>query len=125
MTAVLDHAGDLEKLLLEWNVTVFGYERSGDLAIVRFRMNDQKLRLIVKMPDFNDETYRLTSTGKEKAMTVRRSEFWRDVAATWKAMRNLIAAKLAAIDAGITTFETEFRQFEDAEALLGPGATPA
>lgn len=121
MTAVLDHAADLEKLLLQHDVTVFGYERRDDVAIVRFVMNDQKLRLVVTMPDFSARKYTTTEQGRERSVTAHRDLYWKDVRATWSAMKNLIAAKMAAIEMGITSFETEFRQFQDAEALLGSG----
>lgn len=122
MSAVLDHASELEKLLLEHDVTVFGYERAGDIAIVRFTLNDQKLRLVVGMPDWNDAQYTTTDTGRPRADSARRQLYWADVKRNWKAMRDLVAAKLAAIEVGITTFENEFQQFEDGVALLGEGA---
>lgn len=122
MSATLDHASELEKLLLEHNVTVFGYERLDDLAVVRFKMNDKKLRLVVRMPDWESATYRLTPTRNQvRSITQRRSLYWADVAKTWKAMKNLIAAKLDGIEVGITTFEAEFSQFADAEALIEAG----
>lgn len=122
MSAVLDHAAELEKLLLEHDVTVFGYERAGDVAIVRFTMKDQKLRLVVGMPDWNDGKYTMTDAGRARQITAHRQLYWADVRRNWKAMRDLVAAKLAAIEVGITTFETEFQQFEDGVALLGEGA---
>lgn len=122
MSAVLDQAHDLEKLLLEHDVTVFGYERLGDLAVVRFTMNDRKLRLVVTMPDWNDDKYRLTPVQRtERSMTQRRQMYWSDVKQTWGAMTRLISAKLHGIEFGITTFEAEFGQFDDASALLGTG----
>lgn len=122
MSAILDHAADLEKLLLAHSVTIFGYERLDDYAVVRFRLNDRKLRLVVKMPDFNADEYRLTpSRGAIRSITQRRNLYWADVAKVWRAMKNLIAAKLEGIEAGITTFEAEFSQFADAEALITAG----
>jgi hypothetical protein len=122
MTAVLDHAAELEKLLLQHDVTIFGYERMDDLAVVRFVLRDRKLRLVVKMPDWNDEQYTLTpSTRRPRSITGRRQVYWSDVAATWKAMKDLIAAKLNAVEKGITTFDDEFRQFEDGIAQIGAG----
>jgi hypothetical protein len=123
MTAVLEHAADLEKLLVSHGVTVFGYERLDDLAVVRFRFIDRKLRLVVKMPDWNSDEYKLTPTRRGiRSATARQQAYWADVAKTWKAMRNLIAAKLEGIETGITTFEAEFTQFADAEALLSEKA---
>lgn len=121
MSATLDHASQLEQLLLAHDITVFGYERVGALAIVRFEMNGTKLRLVVPMPDWESDEYRLTPTGKVRSITERRRLYWADVAKTWKAMRNLIAAKLEGIEAGITTFEAEFDQFRDGVALVGSG----
>lgn len=122
MTATLDQASDLERLLLEHNVTIFGYERADEYAIVRFRMNERKLRLVVQMPDFNADKYRLTPNRSQvRSITERRRLYWKDVAATWRAMKNLIAAKLEGVEMDITTFDAEFSQFADAEALIGPG----
>jgi hypothetical protein len=122
MTAVLDHASELEKLLLAHDVTVFGYERRDDWAIVRFVLNDKKLRIVVKMPDWNSDQYRLTPARHEiRSVSERRRLYWLDVAKTWRAMKNLIGAKLEGIDAEITTFEAEFGQFADAEALITAG----
>lgn len=126
MTAVLEQASELEKLLLEHNVTVFGYERAGELAVVRFILNEHKLRLVVPMPDWNDEKYTLTPVQKTvRSITSRRQLYWADVSKTWKAMKNLIAAKLEGVEMGITTFEDEFKQFEDGIAQLGAGADGA
>lgn len=122
-TATLEHAAELEKLLIEHSVTVFGYERLQDLAVVRFEMNGKKLRLVVKMPDWNDEHYKFTPTRREiRSATARQQLYWADVKKTWTAMKNLIAAKLDGIEVGITTFENEFSQFADAAGLLGAGA---
>lgn len=122
MTAVLDQAHDLEKLLLEHDVTVFGYERINDLAVVRFILNEKRLRLVVTMPDWNDDHYRLTPNNRQpRAVSARRQLYWSDVSKRWDAMKRLIGAKLAGVEAGITTFDDEFRQFVDAEALLGDG----
>lgn len=122
MSSVLDHAVELERLLLAHDVTVFGYERAGDLAVVRFVLNERKLRLVVKMPDFNDDAYKLTPTRREiRSIEQRRRLYWADVRKVWQGMRNLIGAKLEGVDLGITTFEAEFEQFADAEGLLGTG----
>jgi hypothetical protein len=126
MTAVLDQASELEKLLLEHNVTIFGYERLDQIAVVRFILNGQKLRLVVAMPDWESDEYKLTPNRREiRSVTERRRLYWKDVSTKWRAMKNLIAAKLEGIDAGITTFESEFRQFEDAKALITAGETQA
>lgn len=122
MTAILDQAIELERLLLSHSVTIFGYERRADLAIVRFVLNERKLRLIVAMPDYGDEKYRLTpSRAQIRSESARQGLYWADVRARWRAMKNLIAAKLDGIEAGITTFEDEFAQFADAEGLLTAG----
>ena len=118
-SAVLDHATQLERLLLEHNIDTFGYERVGDIAIVRFKMDERKLRLVVKMPDIND--FRTTPTGRIRAITSRNEEYWKEVRRRWIAMKNLIGAKLEGIEHGITTFRDEFEQFADAEALIGSG----
>lgn len=121
MSATLDQASELERLLLEHNVTIFGYERLEALAVVRFKMHDRKLRLVVTMPDWGDSKYTTTQTGYERSPKARQDLYWKDVRSRWRAMKNLIAAKLDGIDAGITTFDDEFRQFADAEGLLGAG----
>lgn len=122
-TAVLDHASQLEKLLLEHDVTVFGYERAGALAVVRFQMNGRKLRLVVGMPTPSD--FATLSNGRERSVTARNELYWREVRRRWSAMRALVAAKLDGIDVGITTFEAEFEQFADAEALIPDKAGPS
>ena len=122
MLQLLDNGTPSRRLLVEHNVTVFGYERRDDFAIVRFVMNDQRLRLIVKMPDWEDPAYRLTPAQHQiRSVEQRRKLYWADVRRTWAGMRALIAAKLEGIALGITTFEEEFRQFEDATALLSAG----
>jgi hypothetical protein len=124
MSAVLDQAHELERLLLEHKVTVFGYERVNELAIVRFVMNERKLRLVVPMPDWEDDKYVLTPVNRTvRSITQRRTLYWADVKTTWTAMTKLIGAKLGGIEAGITTFEAEFSQFADAEGLLGTGVS--
>lgn len=122
-TAVLDQAAGLERVLLDHGITIFGYERLNDLAVVRFTMRDQKLRLVVPMPDYADDEFRLTPSRREIRSTAARNElYWTAVRKRWAAMKTLISAKLDAIDAGITTFEAEFSQFADGVAALGTGA---
>lgn len=122
-SAVLDHASQLEKLLLDHDVTIFGYERVGAIAVVRFQMNGRKLRLVVGMPTPSD--YASTGTGKIRSITARNDLYWKEVRRRWLAMKNLVAAKLEGIETGITTFEAEFEQFADAEALIADKAGPS
>ena len=119
MGTALDHASQLEKLLLDHGIDVFGYERVGDLAVVRFVFHDRKLRLVVTMPSIDD--FRTTPSGRIASINVRNDAYLKEVRRRWAAMRNLIAAKLEGIDHKITTFAAEFEQFADAEALIGAG----
>lgn len=118
-TPVLDHATQLEKLLLDHGIETFGYERVGDVAVVRFKYHEKKLRLVVTMPQVSD--FSRTPTGSIRSANVRNEEYWKEVRRRWIAMKNLIAAKLDGIEHGITTFADEFTQFADAEALIGTG----
>jgi hypothetical protein len=122
MSATLDQAHELEKVLINHGISVFGYERAGDLAIVRFDYDEVKYRLVVPMPDWNDDKYVYTEARHDaRSITARRQMYWKDVAATWRAMKNLISAKLEGIEAQITTVEAEFNQFRDGVAALGTG----
>lgn len=116
---ILLHAADLETVLTAHGADVFSYERLGDRAVVRFTLNGSDLRLMVQMPTMDD--FRLTPTAYERSVKVQREEYQRAVRRRWQALRTLVAAKLDAIEAEVTTFEYEFRQFEAPVGEIGAG----
>src|SRR5688572_21743068 len=119
-TEVLLHAAELETVLTLHGADVFSYERLGNRAVVKFLLNGVKLRLMVEMP--NVEDYRYTPKQKyERTATAIAEEYRREVRRRWHALRGFVSAKLEAINAGVTTFEMEFRQFEAPIAELTEG----
>lgn len=118
---ILTHAQELETVLTLRGADVFAYERSGDEAVIRFELNGMRLRLRVEMPRPADFDRTQQGNPRVPGSSAARQEYAAEVRRRWAAMRNLVKAKLDAIDANVTTFSMEFRQFEDPTALLTAG----
>jgi hypothetical protein len=111
---------EIERSIVRWGGDGFMYGWSGDAAQVAFRMKGRRIQFRLALPPQSE----FAST---PARQVKRSQ--KDMLAAWdqacrqrwRALALVIKAKLEAIEAGITDFESEFL----AQTLLPDGQTVA
>lgn len=98
---------ELERTLERYGADAFSYARDGDMAMVAFRAGGRMVKFTLPMPPLADfertpggkrtRTYEQQVVEREKAMRQR-----------WRALNLVVKAKLEAVEAGISDFESEF-----------------
>lgn len=58
---------EIERTLQRYGADQFMYGWDRSHAVVGFRMAGRQIKFLLPMPDRNDERFRLTPTGKERA----------------------------------------------------------
>ena len=97
---------DIEALLAKYGATGFGYATEGDRAMVAFNMEGRRVQLILVMPLIDD--FALTRGNSRRTAAAQESAWEQACRSRWRALLLIIKAKLEAVEAGITTLETEF-----------------
>ena len=100
---------EIESMLLKHGADQFvsGYETGR--AMIQFRKDGRFIRFLLKLPDPNEERFKTTPSGKWTVTPERAQKNWEQACrAKWRALALCIKAKLEAVAAEITTFETEF-----------------
>lgn len=99
---------EIEKILQRYGADQFMYGWETTKAMVQFRANDRVIRFIVDMPDPDDSEFTLTPTGRNRSLAQARSAWEQGTRQKWRALALVIKAKLEAVDADITEFDSEF-----------------
>lgn len=117
---------EIERTLSRYGATAFMYGWEGTRAVIGFRAHDRMLRFVLPMPDKKAREFTHTRHENEWAQrqlsqdeSERRYE--QAIRQRWRALALAIKAKLEAVDAGITEFESEFL----AQIVLPNGQTMA
>jgi hypothetical protein len=80
-----------------------------DRAMVWFMMSGRQVKIAVPMPDRNSREFTHTpERGKQRTALQRDAAWEQAVKQRWRALNLVIKAKLEAVQAGISTFDTEF-----------------
>ena len=108
---------DIEALLAKYGATGFGYATEGDRAMVAFNMEGRRVQLMLVMPSMDD--FALTRGNSRRTAAAQESAWEQACRSRWRALLLIIKAKLEAVEAGITTLETEFL----ANIVLANGVT--
>lgn len=118
--------GEIERTLTRYGANAFMYGWEGQRAVIGFRAHDRMLRFTLPMPDRTDPEF--THTRHENSWARRTlsdaeqaKRYDQAVRQRWRALALAIKAKLEAVDAGITEFESEFL----AQIVLPNGQTMA
>lgn len=114
---------EIEKLLMRKGATQFvsGWKDDGK-AMIQFRMNGRFVRFVLTLPSSSEDQFHKTPSGKRRRDGAAAYKAWEQACRSrWRALCLCIKAKLEAVDAGITTFETEFMPY----TLMGNGQTVA
>jgi hypothetical protein len=111
---------EIERTLQRYGAHAFGYGWTGNRALITFAMNDRRVRLDVEMPDRDADEFRLTPGRRYKRdPDSQRREWEKATRQRWRALALVVKAKLEAVEAGISTFESEFL----AHIMLPDGST--
>lgn len=89
----------------------------GNQAVILFEMAGRRIRFLLPLPD--EGAYRLTPARIVRSKSAQRAAYEQAVRQRWRALALIIKAKLEAIEAGVSTLESEFL----AQVLLPSGAT--
>lgn len=112
-TPVEKSKADIEKVLVKYGASAFGYSWEHRRAVVQFKAHDRFIRLFLPLPDPDSDQIRYIhrngrNTYTARADEPRRKAYEQAQRQVWRALLLVIKAKLEAVDAGITTFEDEF-----------------
>lgn len=101
---------EIRRTLQRWGADQFMYGETPTQAMVAFVMRSRQVRLIVPMPDREDKIFKWTSHKPPRRRTVNQQMEAHEQAVRqrWRALNLVIKAKLEAVEAGISTFESEF-----------------
>jgi hypothetical protein len=99
---------EIEKLLVRYDATAFGYAWENDTHVVSFKLGDRHVRIFVPMPVPGDDVVARTDTGRRRNISAQQSAHEREVRRRWRALVLIVKAKLEAVESGITTLEREF-----------------
>lgn len=111
---------EIERILERYGADQFIYGWDGPRARIGFRMAGRQVRLDVPLPERTDPKYQQTASGRYRASQATARAAWeQDMRQRWRAVLLIIKAKLEAVDAGISTFESEFLS----NIMLPSGAT--
>lgn len=108
---------EIESTLAKYGANKFGYMTDETSAMIGFVMNDKAIKFVLPLPNPNGEEFTVITRmwgGRPTGKTAtRRPEdarrLWEQACRSrWRSLNLCIKAKLEAVAAGITTFETEF-----------------
>lgn len=104
---------EVEKVLRAYGADSFVSAWKEGKVIIEFSTSETalkglRIRFEMRIPSVKEDTYRLNKWGNERHPDVARESWEKDVRQHWRALALLVKAKMAAVEAGITTFEEEF-----------------
>lgn len=99
---------ETERTLQRYGADQFMYGWESGRAVVAFQMEGRRVRFDLPMPDIEDDQFRLTPTGRERAEKQQYQAWEQACRQRWRALALVIKAKLEAVESGITEFESEF-----------------
>ena len=111
--------GEIERTLQRYGADQFMYGWQNTEAVIAFRADGRNVQFRLPMPSRQDPEFTLTPTGRERSASQADAEFEKAIRQRWRALALVIKAKLEAVEAGITEFESEFL----AHILLPDGTT--
>lgn len=115
---------EIERTLTRYGATHFAYGWNPDAAMVEFAAQGRRVRFVLPMPDRHDPQF-TTYTRSKYGPNISRTDdaaykLWDQACRQrWRALALVIKAKLEAVEAGISEFDSEFL----ANIVLPNGAT--
>jgi hypothetical protein len=99
---------EIERTLTRYGATEFQYGWQGTEARVLFGIANRRMLFRLPLPDRQDKEFTRTQTGRPRSATAAGDAYEQATRQRWRALALVIKAKLEAVDAGISTVETEF-----------------
>ena len=99
---------EIERTLARFGAEEFMYGYDKHRAVVAFSAADRRVRFVLLMPDKADRRFTHTPTGKARSSDQALAQWEQGCRESWRALAEVIKAKLVAVDSGIVTFEEEF-----------------
>src|SRR5689334_11205038 len=107
---------EIERTLARYGAQGFAYGWEGNITMVTFKMQRRRVQFKLQMPPRSE--FEQTPSGNWRTSAATIDAAWEQAQRQrWRALLLVIKAKLEAIEAGITDFESEFLA-----ATLLPGA---
>lgn len=98
---------EIERVLVRYGTDKFLYGWEERAAVVSFRLSGRLIRFRLPLPR-EDEFERTPVQGYRRDDRARRAAWEQAVRQRWRALLLIIKAKLEAVEAGVTTVESEF-----------------
>lgn len=99
---------EIERTLIRYGASSFGYGWEDGRAIIMFRASDRHVRFVLPIPDADDMQFQITKQGRARSKGSAEAAYEQAVRQRWRALALVIKAKLEAVETGIVDFESEF-----------------
>ena len=111
---------EIERVLMRYGADQFVYGWETERARLGFRLRNRQIMFELTMPDRQSPEFTRTPTRRQMRSQDQAIAAWEQaVRQRWRALLLVIKAKLEAVEAGITSFESEFL----ANTMLPDGRT--
>ncbi|MBB1512004.1 hypothetical protein H5399_05215 [Tessaracoccus sp. MC1627] len=99
---------EIERTLARFGADEFAYGYDKARAVVQFTASQRRVRFILWLPDRAARRFTHTPTGKSRTPEQAAAQWEQGCREAWRALAEVIKAKLVAVDTGIVGFEEEF-----------------
>lgn len=100
---------EIERTLVRYGATGFMYGWQGDTAAIQFEAKGKRLKFMLPLPSRTLDEFIYTPTrGTARSPQDSLKAWEQSCRQRWRALALAIKAKLEAVEAGITSFESEF-----------------
>ena len=100
---------EIESTLTRYGATSFAYGWQGDRSVIQFAAHGRQIRFELPLPSREERRFTHSPTGKVRRSMVEAERAWEQgCRSAWRSLTLIIKAKLEAVEAGVSEFETEF-----------------
>lgn len=100
---------EIEATLRRYEASAFAYGWQETQAVIQFQMSDRHVRFELDLPDRRATEFTHTrARGTERSAAQAEAAWEQACRQRWRALALVIKAKLEAVEAGISTVESEF-----------------
>lgn len=102
---------DVKATLMRYGADQFGVLENRSSAAVLFEIRGITVRITVPLPSPTEKRFTISDAGRKRSEKAAWSAYEQATRQVWRALLLAIKAKLEAVEAGISTLETEFMPF--------------
>jgi len=99
---------EIRATLRRYGADGFMFGEEGTRGMVGFRMAGRQVRIVVPLPDPEDDEFTHTETGRLRTASSAAGAYEQAVKQRWRALALVVKAKLEAVESGIATFDSEW-----------------